>query len=159
MLYICLCVQQVWLKVKGFYKANENTASSCHWRCDVLFPLVTCAVCGWIEQSCDASSASGGSWIAKEAPGLTRQEVGRQSSGRESCNPASQWCFPEGSWCLRPSLTPPRGKQMQKGFSLPDCTVGFQSSSHCFVNPDLHGKWKGCTSACSVPQHRVTKPT
>lgn len=31
---------------------------------------------------------------------------------------------------------------MKKGLSLPNLTVGFQSSSHCFVNPYFLGKQK-----------------
>lgn len=112
--------------------------NSRRWRRDVLFPLVTFAVCSWKGRSRDTFSASGGSSI--------RPQVSPDKEGGPQAEIAairdSQWCFlggvsvqPITHWCLSPSLTPPRGKQMRKGFSLPNCAVGFHSSSPRSVNP------------------------
>ena len=116
------------------------------WRRDVLFPLVTFAVCGWLGRSRDTFSASGGPLIRLQrrpqvSPGW---KWGGRSSGRDGWNSGFLVVFSRGvsvhpvTHCrLSPSSTPPRGKQMKKGFSLPNRAVGFQSSSHRFVNPYL----------------------
>lgn len=112
------------------------------WRRDVLFPLVTFTVCSWIGRSRDTFSASGGSFFRRQVS-PDKKWRGR-SSGRDRCNWGFSVVFSRGvsvhpitDWCLSPSSTPPRGEEMKKGFSLPNCAVGFQSSSPHFINPHL----------------------
>lgn len=104
-------------------------SSHCCRHCyDVLFLLVTLAVCSWTWQSCDCSSPSGGSLLR-----LPRRE-GR-SSDRQLEFRVLSGVF---QGCLSPSLTPPKrqtDEKKKKRFFLLNPTVDSQSSSHCFGNP------------------------